>query len=157
MHLAKPWRWYGHVDMGVEGLAKWQTEHAQTSDGRDDGLYGLLGASLASSSKQAWGKVSHRHGSVGSRYDLYFLQQPQGGSFTVTVDGNKSLVVRTRAPEVGPGYHTIDLEEGAHTIEVRPRGDGEVRLFGMTVERQQSGVVVDTLGIGGTRKDGSDS
>jgi lysophospholipase L1-like esterase len=151
VHIAKPWRWYGHVDMQTEGLAKWQTEHAQVSDGRDDGYYGLLGASLASSSKQAWGKVSHRRGSVGSRYEIYFLQQPQGGNFTVTIDGTKSVTVRTRAPEFGPGYHAIEVEEGAHTIEVRPLGNGEVRLFGMTVERDQPGVVVDTLGIGGTR------
>jgi lysophospholipase L1-like esterase len=151
VHIAKPWRWYGHVEMNVEGLAKWVTEHAQIADARPDGFYGLLGASLSSSSKAAWGKVSHRNGSVGSRYEIYFLQQPKGGSFQVIVDGNRSVTVRTKADAFAPGYHAIELEEGQHTIEVRPLGNGEVRLFGMTVEREQPGVVVDTLGIFGTR------
>lgn len=151
VHIAKPWRWYGHVEMNVEGLAKWQTEHAQASDARQDGYFGLLGASLASSSKTAWGKVSHRGGSVGSRYEIYYLQQPKGGNFTVVVDGQKSVTVRTKADDYSAGYYAMQLEEGQHTIEVRPLGNGEVRLFGMTVEREQPGVVVDTLGIGGTR------
>jgi lysophospholipase L1-like esterase len=34
---------------------------------------------------------------------------------------------------------------------VRPDGNGPVRVFGMTIEREAPGVVVDTLGIGGTR------
>src|SRR5690606_16345328 len=37
------------------------------------------------------------------------------------------------------------------SIEVRPVGNGEVRVFGVTVENTSRGVVVDTLGIGGTR------
>jgi lysophospholipase L1-like esterase len=151
VHVAKPWRWYGHVRMQVEGLDGWLTEHAQRTNGRDDGLWGLLGASLSSKSKRAWGKVSHRKGSVGSKYELYFLRQPKGGSFVVTIDGSKKVTVRTAAAQIAPGYHPIELPEGEHTIEVRPVGNGEVRMFGMTVERDQPGVVVDTLGIGGTR------
>ena len=151
VHIAKPWRWYGHVQMQVEGLDGWFTEHAQRKGAREDGLFGLLGASLSSKSKRAWGRVSHRKGSVGSKYELYFLRQPRGGSFVVTIDGKTKETVRTAAAEPTAGYHLVELPEGAHTLEVRPVGNGEVRMFGMTVEREQPGVVVDTLGIGGTR------
>lgn len=151
VHIAKPWRWYGHVEMLTEGFKDWKTEHAQRRKGREDGFYGLIGVSLAATKSRAFGRVSHRDGSVGSNYEIHYLEQPKGGSFKVLVDGAHHAKVSTRGAAFGPGYFAIDLPEGAHTIEVQPIGNGEVRLFGMSVERDTSGVVVDTLGIGGTR------
>ncbi|MEM6290450.1 MAG: GDSL-type esterase/lipase family protein [Myxococcota bacterium] len=151
VHVAKPWKWYGHVEMLTEGFDRWRTEHAQRRKGRDDGYYGLMGASLSATSKKAWGRVTHRDGSVGSNYELYYLSQPKGGSFKVFVDGAQHAKVSTKADAFAAGYYAIDLPEGAHSIEVRPVGNGEVRLFGMTIERDTPGIVVDTLGIGGTR------
>ncbi len=151
IHLARPWRWYGHVDYRVEGLKYWKTEHAQRRKGRNDGLYGLMGCSLSARSKRAFGRVIPRGQAVGSRYELMFLRQPKGGSFKVLVDGRKQATIKTRADAFEPGYHRLELAEGPHQIEVQLVGNGEVRLFGMTIEREQPGVVVDTLGIGGTR------
>jgi lysophospholipase L1-like esterase len=85
------------------------------------------------------------------RYEIAFLAQPRGGKFGVHVDGEQIAVVDTRAESPGPGFHTFELPAGHHAIEVRPRGNGEVRLFGITIEREDPGVVVDTLGIAGTR------
>ena len=44
-----------------------------------------------------------------------------------------------------------DVADGPHRFEVRARGDGPVRLFGVAVERDQPGVILDTLGINGAR------
>lgn len=151
VHVARPWRWYGHVDVAVEGDKHWITEHAQRRSGRMDGLYGLLGASLSAKSKRAFGRVTARHDDVGSRFEIYYLAQPKGGSFRVLADGERIARVKTRADAPAAGYHAFTLPEGAHTIEIQPEGNGEVRMFGMTVERDAPGVVVDTLGIGGTR------
>ena len=151
VHVAKPWRWYGHVDAAVEGLAHWKTEHAQRRDARGDGFFGLMGASLATRDKKAMGRVAFRNGSVASHFELYYLAQPRGGSFSVFADGAEIGTVKTAASESQPGYYAFELPEGEHEIEVRVRGNGEVRLFGMTAERHTPGVVVDTLGIGGTR------
>jgi lysophospholipase L1-like esterase len=151
VHVARPWKWYGHFDVEVDGAKYWKTEHAQRRSGRDDGYFGLLGASLAAKTKKAFGKVIPRKGVVASNYELYFLKQPRGGSFTVLVDEKPVATVKTRAAEFGPGYYAFDLPEAEHTVEIRPKGNGEVRMFGMTMERDQPGVVVDTLGIGGTR------
>lgn len=151
VQIAKPWKWYHHIDVEVEGLAKWITEHAQRRSGRDDGLYGLLGASLSTKSKKAFGRVTLREGTVGSQFEVHYLEQPKGGSFDLLADGKRIATIKTRTKETGPGFHAFTLPEDEHTIEIKPRGNGEVRLFGMTVEREQSGVVVDTLGIGGTR------
>jgi lysophospholipase L1-like esterase len=151
VHVAKPWRWYRHVDYRVEGLKHWITEHAQRRKGRVDGLYGLLGCSLAASKKGAFGKVIPRHDTVGGEHEIYFLRQPKGGSFKVYADGELIATVKTAANEPSAGYHHFSLPEGPHEIEVRLDGNGEVRLFGMTIERATPGVVVDTLGITGTR------
>jgi len=151
VHVAKPWRWYGHFDMEVDGFKYWRTDYAQRPDAREDGMFGLLGASLAASNKKAFGRVFHRNGTTGAIYELYYLQQPKGGSFRVLVDGAAVATVKTRAPQTGPGYHLLQLTEGSHAIEIQPVGNGEVRMFGMTVETSTPGVVVDTLGIGGTR------
>lgn len=151
VHVAKPWRWYRHVDYRVEGIKHWITEHAQRRKGRSDGLYGLLGCSLAASKKGAFGKVIPRGDSVGGEHEIYFLRQPKGGSFKVLADGKAIATVKTAADAPEPGYHRFVLPEGPHEIEVRLDGNGEVRLFGMTIERESPGVVVDTLGITGTR------
>ncbi len=152
IHLVRPWKWYRHVDMGVDSSNRWLTEHVQRRKGRDDGLFGLMGASMSAGQKHEWSRVYHRDGaSPASIYDLYFLAQPRGGKFTLYVDGNKHETISTRSEAVGPGYHTVQLPEGPHELEIKVAGNGEVRLFGMTVERATPGVVVDTLAVGGTR------
>jgi lysophospholipase L1-like esterase len=151
VHVAKPYRWYRHVDMTVESSKGWRTEHVQKRNAREDGLFGLLGCSMSAKRRRDYGRVIPRNGTVGARYDLYYLVQPKGGSFRVKVDGKRVATVKTRSASVGAGYHVLELEEGPHVIEIRPVGNGEVRMFGMTIERERPGVIVDTLGIGGTR------
>jgi len=151
VHIAKPWRWYGHVDLEIEGFKYWKTEHAQSESSRNDGYYGLLGASLSARDRRASGRVTHRNGTVGSRYEVSFLKQPKGGSFRIAVDDRTIATVKTRSRELGPGYYAFEIKEGSHSIALQAVGDGEIRMFGMTIEREQPGVVVDTLGIGGSR------
>jgi len=151
VHVARPWRWYRHVDYRVEGIKHWITEHAQRRKGRMDGFYGLLGCSLSGSSKRAFGKIVPRGDTVSSEHEIYFLRQPKGGSFKVLADGKIIATVKTKADEASAGYHRFVLPEGPHEVEIKLDGNGEVRLFGMTMERESPGVVVDTLGITGTR------
>lgn len=151
VHVAKPWRWYGHVDVEVDGFRYWKTEHAQYQKNREDGFFGLMGASLATKRNKAFGRVTPRRGAVAGHFEVYYLKQPKGGSFQIVVDGKVAKTVKTRAARVGPGYFAFERPEEQHTVEIRPLGNGEVRLFGMTMERDSPGVVVDTLGIGGTR------
>lgn len=151
VHVARPWNWYRHVDMRVDGVKRWLTTHAQRRKDNEDGMFGLMGASLTASSKRAFGRVAPRHGTVASDYEIYFLQQPRGGSFELFVDGERLSVVKTRAKTKAAGYYAFTRPEGEHTVEIRPVGNGSVRMFGMTAERANKGVVVDTLGIGGTR------
>lgn len=151
-------KWYRYQDWSIEDSKGWTCEHAQRATSRKDGCFGLLGASGSSSSKRDKTKIiPARDGVVASRYELHYLAQPGGGSLELRADGEKLAKVSTGkldgkpVSDLAPGYHAFELPEGAHEIEVRVLGDGEVRLFGLTMEREGPGVVIDTLGIAGTR------
>ena len=91
-------------------------------------------------------------GRTASRFDLYYLQRPEGGSFEVALDGEVVRRVETgRDDGYAPGYLTLDVPDAEHELEVRVEGDGPVRFFGVAMERDAPGVIVDTLGINGAR------
>ncbi len=152
---ARPWRLYRHDDIVLESTNTWHTDRVGKPDDRQDGLYGLAGMSVSSSSRKDFGRVgTTQENTVGRRaglFDLYFLRQPSGGTLEVRLDGRRVRLVRTRGERVEPGYETLRVRDRGHILEVRPLGDGEVRLFGLVVERPVPGVVVDTLGIPGAR------
>lgn len=150
-------RWYRHSEVKVSASKAWTKEHAQIRKGRLDGHYGLLGASFYTTKKKQWAEIAPKASSAAAaaveKIELYYLVQPGGGSFEVHVDGKSHGKVKTAASEIGPGYHAIDVEKGAHTVRITTIGDGEVRVFGAVLEAAQGGIVVDTLGIDGTRSE----
>ena len=152
---AKPWPGYKHLDVHLESSAGWLTERAGAPDSRDDGLYGLAGFACSSSSKDDWAWVGTSpkspFGKNVSRFEVFYLAQPSGGSFDLLVDGEPYERVQSRAATASAGYTVLRVPDGPHTLEIRPLGDGEVRLLGTVMERTAPGVVVDTLGINGAR------
>lgn len=148
-------RWYRHSELVVSASKRWSKEHAQISTCRLDGHWGLLGTSFYTTKKRQRCEVAPKRGSDSAsgiaHAELWYLQQPGGGRFDVLVDGEKQAVVSTAADEIGGGYHQVDLEPGSHRIGLETRGDGEVRVLGAVLERETPGVVVDVLGINGTR------
>lgn len=154
--LVKVSKWQRPEGFSIDQTKNWLVEHAQRMRDHDDGRMGLAGWVASSRKKSNRSTITptnafdeHSHG---SNYELYFLEQPRGGTFSVRVDGaKKAQKVKTKAKSYRAGYESLTLPLGSHSFEVRPVGDGEVRLFGMTIERDEPGVVVDTLGISGTR------
>lgn len=148
-------RWYRHNEVVVEASKGWRKEHAQIYKGRQDGYYGLLGASFTATAAKQWAQVGPKPGSDSSQgivhVELFFLRQPGGGSFQLHVDDRAVEVVTTAAEAIEPGYHTLELEPGPHTIRIETIDEAEVRVFGVVLERSDPGVVVDVLGIDGTR------
>lgn len=148
-------RWYRHSELLVESSKGWTKEHAQIRSGRQDGHYGLLGASFTATKAKRWAKAGPKTGSTSSdaiaHVELYFLRQPGGGSFRVSIDGGPPTKVSTAADAFGPGYHPLEVEPGPHTVRIETVSAAEVRVFGVVLERADPGVVVDVLGINGTR------
>ncbi len=153
--LGRITRWSRHQAVVTERSKGWRKEHAQTSKGRQDGHYGLLGVSFSSSSRRDWVRIRGRDKSASAAavttIELQFVRQPDGGKFAVWVDGKRRKTLATDHPEIALGTDVITLKPGNHELEIRPKGDGEVRLLGAVFETDKPGVVLDTLGIDGTR------
>lgn len=151
---AKPWRNYNHRDVTISYEGRWRSSFVSRTRSHPDGLYGLAGVSWASDRRYDVSRFATRSkGATGRRVsevEVYYWKQPKGGDFYVTLDGKRKRV-RTRSRKAKPGYARFTLPDGPHSVELRPRGNGEVRFFGVSMERSQPGVVVDTLGINGAR------
>ncbi len=153
----KPWRSYRHRGIVVENSKRgWRTLRIRANSGSDAlDHYGLAGVAVESERPGAWGEVrTASRGAVGrtaSRFEIWYLEQPGGGSFDVILDGKKVARVDTRGPRRRTGRHLVTAEDAPHTLRLRVRSKAPVRLFGVVVERDAPGVVLDTLGINGAR------
>jgi lysophospholipase L1-like esterase len=151
--LGKPWK--GYAQDGVRGGMTAEFESTKVKFHKDrtftgiDGCYGLLGIGIASAKAgaRAWTEVAAR----ASHVELDYGEEPGGGSFDVYVDGARVGHVTTRAARAGSAWWAFDVADAPHAIEVRAMGDGLVRVFGMTLDATQAGVVVDALGINGAQ------
>jgi lysophospholipase L1-like esterase len=151
---AKPWRSYNNRDVRIRYDGRWKTSFVSQVFGREDGLYGFAGVSWASNRKHDFSRFeTNTSGDWGRRFsdvEVYYWAQPRGGDFYVIIDGKKKKV-RTKSRKAKPGYARFELADGPHQVELRPRGNGEVRFFGVSLERRGPGVVMDTAGINGAR------
>ncbi len=147
---AHPWPHYRHLDITVESNHRlWDAQRVRIGVS-EPGLYGLAGVAMTATSSRAFGRITtgERHA---SRFELFFLRQPDGGSLEVRIDDRVVGRVRTRGAETAGDYQLFTVPDGPHTFEVRARGDGPVTVYGVAVEREVPGVVLDTLGINGAR------
>lgn len=131
----------------------WRSDWAGRSGGRHDGLYGFGGASVSSSDPfdLAWIETTHDNpqGQAISQVDLFLLDHPAGGSLLVTVDDTAPRVVSTFSPTVSLRHIRVKMPDGPHRVALQPMGDGEVRVLGVSPERREPGVIVDSIGIRG--------
>jgi lysophospholipase L1-like esterase len=150
---AKPQKYYSIPGIRFETSVGWSGFHVKTSSA-DVEPYGLAGQYLTPSSKRARAVFTTRqHGDLpgyASELELFYWKQPGGGRFKVTIDG-KATEIAT-AGKSGPGYKRWSLADEHHRVELTARSsDNPIRLFGMSLERDNPGVVIDTLGIPGAR------
>jgi lysophospholipase L1-like esterase len=88
---------------------------------------------------------------LASGFELYYLKQPGGGRLLVFIDGKRVRSIATASARPEAGYALFPVPEGHHRFEIRAIGNGRVRVFGVAVERDAPGVILDTVGIPGAR------
>lgn len=118
-----------------------------------EGKFGLFGAALKAKKSVSVHLRTRHYGKASgkaSELELYYLKQPAGGRVSLSVDGKALGAVSTKGKSVGSGYQRYHLTDAVHQIDLRT-SEGPVTLLGMTLERKQPGVIVDTLGIPGAR------
>jgi lysophospholipase L1-like esterase len=151
------WRWHRHNEVAVTATKGWSVEHGQKKVIREGGHLGLMGASAIASRKRVGSTIGpalrewYSPFAETSLVELHYLRQPGGGRFEVAIGSGKPTTVVTRAKQVELGVVTPKVGDHLEPIAIKLRGDGEVRLFGAVLERDEPGVVVDALGVGGTR------
>lgn len=147
---ARPWRHYRHLGgVSVESNRRWDAHRVRASTTEVDAL-GVAGLAVDADSRAAVGRIDTGDRSA-SRFLILYLRQPGGGSFDVQLDGRRVARVGTASDELAAGFHEVRATDGRHVLEIRPRGNGPVRLFGVSVEREAPGVIVDNMGINGAR------
>lgn len=151
-----PWaplsKWYRHSEVRVRASDGWLKEHAQVRDARPDGHWGYLGASFSSRAPHAWVEIDPQPeaGAIAT-FEIFAWGQPEGGTLEVWVDGRLDQSWSTLRASPMPIRLRIGVPPGSHRLRLVAQGDGEVRGFGVAMESAARGVVVDTLGIDGTR------
>jgi lysophospholipase L1-like esterase len=144
--IAKPWAWYGHNGVKLDAHG-WKIEPASQSRAAD-GFHGLGGVSFGgetgASSRVTLPDDQHT-GAV-----VYYLAQPDGGTFQVKSDATMLADVNTAGDEKKPAFAEFALPAGTQTIELRVTS-GRVRLFGYRFDKDQPGVQYSSLGINGAQ------
>jgi lysophospholipase L1-like esterase len=151
--LANGWEWYFHNDVEHRSSDGWAMSRI-TGPFAGDGLYGLGGVSFHTRdvATATFGTVSKGdYGRSVSRFDVYYLEQPGGGDFQILVKGRDPIVVKTRGEKKVSRVASVEVPDGPAQMTVRTLGSGDVRAFGVVMERERAGVVYDALGALGGR------
>ncbi len=144
--IAKPWAWYGHSGVRLEGKG-WKILPASQSR-EPDGIHGLGGVSFRGEAG-AVSRVTLPNDGY-ARVIVYYLAQPDGGRFSVQFGGNPPAEVDTAADEKHPAFAEIMMPAGNDSLELRVV-EGKARLFGYRFDKDQPGVQYSSLGINGAQ------
>ncbi|WP_437285616.1 GDSL-type esterase/lipase family protein [Sorangium sp. So ce406] len=153
MLMANAWPGYFHNDVVRFAGPGWQVSRVVGPFAKD-GLYGLGGVSFRSQGAGVFSRFATAetgtYGRAVSRFAVDYLKHPEGGRMEVKIDGETREMIDTRADQAASAIATYEVPDGPHALEVRAHGPG-VRAFGVWMERDTPGVVLDAIGIQGCR------
>lgn len=134
-----------------EGFRMQQAHHNAPVHGR----LGLLGAASLGFARDATLRIAPRNTTdealAASEYEVSYGAERGGGDIILLVNQVPQMQLSGRAKGIEDRFFRFRMSPGWHEISVRPAGNGNIRVYGVTVERQEPGIVIDTLGIGGAR------
>lgn len=142
--IAKPWAWYEHRGIRVSSEG-WSIDPA-TRPSFADGVYGLGGVSFRGTTG-AYATFRIRE-SGHNQIELSYLAMPGGGRFNVSVNGSEAGIVDTAKAEYSPAWARFTVPGDAREVSIVV-SKGNVRLFGINLEKNESGVVYHSLGLNG--------
>jgi lysophospholipase L1-like esterase len=149
--MDRPWAWYNHDAITFSSGGGWDDN--PMGPGSNTGEFGLGGVSFHASGPGKYARFAPAStGETGknfSRMEVYYMQEPGGGQFSVSVNGETGRTISTGGDTPTSAFHEIRApQSGANTFEVKSTG-GSVELFGAVLENDGPGVVYDSLGVNG--------
>ena len=138
-----PYRGYRRFDLRSGATKGWTTGGVAGRAG--DGMHGLGGLSISAHAARESVYLSVDC----QTFELYYLQQPGGGTVQIIDNGEPVEQVSTDGA-IAPGYYHYETKPGPHRFEVETLDKAPVRLFGWVAEKA-SGVTYEALGINGVQ------
>ena len=139
----RPYNGYRREDVRSGSTNGWHTDGLVGRAG--DGVYGLGGISMSVRAPREAVYVE----ADASDFELYYYQQPGGGSLQLYDNGVPVDRVSTDG-EASPAYYHLEDMPGPHRLELETLDRAPVRLFGWVAEKP-AGVTYETLGINGAQ------
>ena len=143
------WRWGARVDTG----SGWERLRLGWHRGVPDD-YGVAGLVFDSMGRRATAEVRTSTWGVGQRasaIEVWTQEQPGGGPLAVHIDGELVADLNTDGNTVRARFDRFQLRDGPHVVRLETHGPRPVRLYGLVLERDGPGVVVDNFAISGAR------
>ena len=150
---AAPRPGYRQQDITICASNGWKGDWAFNRSGPSDGFLGFAGMSISSADARDFGWIettepTDRGGGI-DFFEIYTLGGPDQGTLRVQVDHLPVQEVDNGADDYRMLRTRIEVRGGARRISVSPKGNGEVRIFGISSERRGPGVLVDSMGVRG--------
>lgn len=129
---------------------------------REDGRYGYGGATVWSSGGSHSRFATAQKGEFGRKaavFEVWYAARPGGGRLRVEIDGEVHMIDTALDPsaaeQLGEAalvdrWARFEVPDGAHVFEVRAGGGGQVRAYGVVLERDAAGVVWDGMALIGS-------
>jgi lysophospholipase L1-like esterase len=144
--LGSAWDLYRPLDVARGSTAAWRTRRIRPRD-RGPVRVGLGGAVSRTTVAGAVTWAATVPGHPLSRIDLLYERAPGEGRLAVRIDGRMVATLGGEAQAPTSAWHTTEVGDGQHRIEVEALGPGPSTVFGAIFERSGPGVVVDDLGV----------
>jgi len=149
--MDRPWDWYGHQAITFSSGGGWSNGSLMNPRSRD-GELGLGGVAFFSNGPGSYARFAPvTTGSIGrkfTRMEVYYLEKPNGGEFSIIANEKESRVISTSTDHEKSGFAEVRTEGNAGSFSVKTVS-GDVRLFGAVLENDDTGVVYDSLGVNG--------
>lgn len=144
--IAPGWGAQEHQDV-TWSYRLWRTARINTGlapDGRY-GLGGVLATGSGIRTESIFGTVDEGPSNRAvSLFRLFYQAWPDGGAVLLQVDDEEPARVLTASSEIEDRVHEVRAPRGPHRLTVRVGdGEGSLRLYGVVMENEGPGVVVD--------------
>jgi len=152
MPISLYWGYRGQ-DINLCSTDKWLSHWENHLSGYPASYMGFAGMGASSSDPENFGWLqttsTNIRGRQVSRWEVYTLQKPDGGTLLATVDGAEPVQIPTLHADTRVQRTRIEVPDTGHRLTVAPKGDGEVVVLGVSAEREGAGVLLDHMGING--------
>jgi len=150
--IANAWPAYFHEGISRYATGGWLISRV-VGPLANDGWHGLGGVSFRAPPNLLARIGTAKKGEVGrhvSHFELAYVESPDGGTVEIRIDGKSINVLDTHGEKKRFRSAIYDVPDGEHEFELQTL-KGTSRFFGLVLERNTPGVVLDAIGIQGAR------